>query len=135
MGMLMPSISRYMTPQPWTIRSDANLSQARDMMREHKIRHLPVLEGGKLVGILSERDVDLFDRLRTRDSDVTVEDAMTVDVYVASCDDPVDAVVETMAERKYGCTVVLNRREQVEGIFTTVDGMHVLVEVLQRATA
>jgi len=131
----MPLISRYMTRQPWTIRRDAKLSQALELMREHQIRHLPVLEAGKLVGILSERDVYLFDRLIALDVEVTVEDATTVDVYAASCDDLVDAVVEKMAEHKYGSAVVLSRHGQVEGIFTTVDGMQVLAEVLQRATA
>lgn len=131
----MPPISRYMTRQLWTIRRDAKLSQADELMREHKIRHLPVLEAGKLVGIVSERDVFLFDRLADRDTETTVEDAMTVDVYAAGADDPVDTVVETMAEHKYGSAVVLNRRGAVEGIFTTVDGMQVLAEVLRRATA
>ena len=131
----MPAISRYMTRQPWTIRSDAKLSQAHELMRQHQIRHLPVLEAGKLVGIVSERDLNLFDRLIALDPEVTVEDAMTSDVYTATCDEEVDSVVEKMAEHKYGSTVVVNRRGVVEGIFTTVDGMQVLVDVLRRATA
>jgi acetoin utilization protein AcuB len=131
--MLMPPIARYMTRQPWTIRPDAKLSQAKEMMREHAIRHLPVLEAGRLVGILSERDLYLLDRLDQLDE--TVEDAMTVDVYVAHYDDPVDSIVERMAERKYGSAVVLDRRGGVEGIFTTTDGMQVLADVLRRATA
>jgi acetoin utilization protein AcuB len=133
--MLMPSISRYMTRQPWTIQRDAKISQAHELMREHHIRHLPVVDAGKLVGILSQRDVYLFNRLVALDSEDTVDDAMTGDVYGASCDDPVDAVVKTMAEHKYGSAVVLNPSGEVEGIFTTVDGMQVFAEVLQRAAA
>ena len=49
--MLMPSMSRYMTRQPWTIRSGATMADAHALMRSHKIRHLPVLDGGKLVGV------------------------------------------------------------------------------------
>ena len=105
------------------------------MMREHGIRHLPVLDGGKLVGIISERDVYLLERYRRLDPDQTVEDAMNQDVYTADPDDPVDAVVEKMAERKYGSSVVVGRRDHIEGIFTTVDGMQVLADVLRRATA
>jgi acetoin utilization protein AcuB len=133
--MLMPPIARFMTCQPWTIRRDAKLGQAHAMMREHAIRHLPVLEAGKLVGIVSERDVYLFDRFADLDTDVTVEDAMTVDVYAVSCEDSLDAVVEKMAEHKYGSAVVMNRRGAVEGIFTTVDGMQAFADVLRRATA
>ena len=131
----MPPISRYMTRQPWTVRRDARLSVARDMMHAHRIRHLPVLDGGKLVGIISERDVYVFDRLKEPGDGTTVEDAMSVDIYGAHTDDPVDQVVEEMAERKLGCAVVLDRRGGVEGIFTTVDALRVLAEVLKRATA
>ena len=44
-----------MTPAPRTIGFDIPLEKDREMIHEHKIRHLPVLKGGKLVGILSER--------------------------------------------------------------------------------
>ncbi len=134
--MLMPSISRYMTRQPWTIRKDAKMSQAHQLMREHQIRHLPVLEAGKLVGIVSERDLHLIETLPDSDPDeVTVEDAMVEDVYGVSADDPVDVIVEMMSSRKYGSAVVLNHRGHVEGMFTTVDALQVLADVLRRATA
>lgn len=131
----MPAISRYMTRQPWTIGRDAALVQARALMREHQIRHLPVLDGGKLVGILSERDVYLYERVEELETQLAVADAMTLDVYAARCDDALDEIVEKMAEHKYGSVVVMNRRGGVDGIFTTVDGMRVLADVLRRATA
>jgi acetoin utilization protein AcuB len=124
-----------MKRQPWTIRKDAKMSQAHQLMREHQIRHLPVLEAGKLVGIVSERDLHLIETLPDSDPDeVTVEDAMIEDVYVVAPDDPVDAIVETMSAHKYGSAVVVNRRGAVEGIFTTVDALQVLADVLRRAT-
>lgn len=133
--MLMPPISRYMTSQPWTIRRDARLSQAIALMREHEVRHLPVLDAGALVGIVSERDVFRLERLASPGEILTVEDAMTVDVYTARSDEQVDHVVEAMAAHKYGAAIVVNRRDAVEGIFTSVDGLRVLADVLRRATA
>lgn len=130
--MLMPPISRYMTCQPWTIRSDANLSLARAMMRQHEIRHLPVLEGGKLVGVVSERDIAVFDRRRADGSDGKVEDVMIQDVHTVQSHDPLDNVLENMAAHKHGCAIVLDRHGTVEGIFTTIDGMLMLVEMLRR---
>lgn len=106
------------------------------MMRKHQIRHLPVLEGGKLIGLVTERDLHLIETLRDSDpAKLTVEEAMVSDVYVATPDDAVDKVVERMADRKYGCVVVVGDRDQIEGIFTTVDAMQVLADVLRRATA
>jgi acetoin utilization protein AcuB len=123
-----------MTRQPWTIRKDAKMSQAHELMRTHRIRHLPVLEAGKLVGIVSDRDLHLIETLPDSDPDeVTVDEAMTEDVYVVGSDDAVDKVAEQMAAHKYGCAVVVNQHGVVEGIFTTVDGMQALADVLSRA--
>jgi acetoin utilization protein AcuB len=134
--MLMPSMSQYMTRQPWTIRKNAKISQAHEMMRAHRIRHLPVLEAKKLVGLVSERDLHLIETLPdVAPDEVTVEEAMSEDVYVVSADDPVDAVVEKMADRKYGSAVVVDRRGAVQGIFTTIDALQVLADVLRKASA
>jgi acetoin utilization protein AcuB len=109
------------------------MSQAHALMREHQIRHLPVLEAGKLVGVVSERDLHLIETLPDADPDeVAVEDAMTSDVYTVNFDDPVDDIVEQMAKRKYGSAVVLNRRGTIEGIFTTTDALQVLADILRR---
>ena len=109
------------------------MSQAHQLMREHRIRHLPVLEAGKLVGIVSERDLHLVETLPDcNPAEVTVEEAMIPDVYAVMPEDPVDEVVQTMADRKYGATVVMNHHGGIDGIFTTVDALQVLVDVLRR---
>ena len=133
--MLMPPISRYMSTQPWTIRNDATMAQAHALMREHKIRHLPVLSARHLVGIVTERDLHLIETLPGGDPDeVAVEEAMTVDVYVVAPDDPVDAIVETMADHKYGSAVVRAKDGTIAGIFTTIDALQVLADVLRRVS-
>jgi acetoin utilization protein AcuB len=135
MSMLMPPISRYMTRQPCTIRKSARLPEARGLMRAHGVRHLPVVDDGKVVGVVSERDLYLLERLVGGDPETTVEDAMTSNVFSVTSDDALDTVVETMAEHKYGSAVIVDHGGEVAGIFTTVDGMRVLADVLQRATA
>ncbi len=134
--MLMPPMSRYMTLQPWTIRKGATMAQAHELMREHAVRHLPVLEAGALVGVVTERDLALIETLPGGDPRVmTVEDAMVSDVYAVGPDDPVDRVVEHMADHKHGSAVVVDRRGAVQGIFTTIDALQVLADVLRKATA
>ena len=130
----MPTMSRYMTRQPWTICKDATMAQAHTLMRAHAIRHLPVLDGGKLVGIVSERDLHLIETLPGGDPDaVSVEEAMVSDVYVVGPNDPVDVVVDHMADHKQGSAVVVDRRGGIEGIFTTIDALQVLADVLRTA--
>jgi CBS domain-containing protein len=93
------------------------------------VRHLPVLEGGKLVGILSQRDALLVETLRDIDpTKVQVEDAMTADVYVVSPDESLVQVAEAMADHKYGCAVVMDSGH-LSGIFTTVDALRALMVV------
>ena len=130
--MLMPPISRYMTRQPWTIERSATLTAAHELMRRHAIRHLPVMDSGKLVGIVSERDLHLIETLPDSAPDeVTVDDAMTEAVYVAAPTDDVAEVVDRMAASKLGSAVVM-QDQRVEGIFTSIDALQVLSHVLRR---
>jgi len=101
-------------------------------MREHHIRHLPVVEGGKLAGIVSERDLHRTQKLLGGDPDARVRDAMTIDVFVVGVEDPLDCVVERMSNRKYGSAVVLGRDGCIEGILTTGDCLQYLADLLQR---
>jgi acetoin utilization protein AcuB len=130
--MLMPPIGRYMTRQLWTIERGESLSAAHQLMRTHVIRHLPVMDSGKLVGIVTERDLHLIETLPDADPDeVKVDEAMTDSVYVAAPGDAVADVVERMADQKIGSVVVM-KEDRVEGIFTSIDALQVLASVLRR---
>jgi len=133
--MLMPSISRYMTQRPLTIDRLATLTDAERVMRDHKIRHLPVVDKGSLCGIVSERDVRLLSAAPGIDPDTTlVHAAMTDHPFTVTSDAPLDEVLEIMAEHKYGSVVVLGR-DGIEGIFTAVDACGAFADVIRRATA
>ena len=126
----IPTIQKFMTTQPHSIGADQTMAMAHRMMREHRFRHLPVLTGGELVGVLSDRDLHLVETLRDVDPDkVLVEDAMTIAPYTVTPDAPLDDVVGTMAEHKYGCAVVMQNKHLV-GIFTTVDACRAFAELL-----
>ena len=51
------SVECWMSKRLFTTKPDSRLIDAFEMMRDHRIRHVPVVEGGKLVGIVSDRDV------------------------------------------------------------------------------
>ena len=76
MSKVIPQISKYMTVMPHTIGFDQSVDKALGIMKEFKIRHLPVLKGGNLVGIISERDIQLLMSFPDVDKNkCTVEDA------------------------------------------------------------
>ena len=127
----IPLIDKYMTPGPHSVGEEQTLAQAHKLMREHHIRHLPVLHGGKLVGVLSDRDLHLIETLRDVDPEkVTVEEAMSPHVYTVSPKAPLDEVVREMVEHKYGCAVVEDNGKLV-GVFTTVDAMQAFADLLE----
>lgn len=122
------TIRDYMTPSPHTIGADQPLASAAALMQRHAVRHLPVLRGGRLVGLLSERDVQLVAGLVGPDT-VRVEDAMSELPYSVSPDATVAEVAAEMAAHKYGSALV-TEHGRVVGIFTTVDALHALTDAL-----
>lgn len=117
----------YMTPSPLTIGRDQPLSVAHAIMMKHNVRHLPVLDGGVLVGIVSDRDLRLVESISGTNPRTTfVEEAMTPEPFMVPADAPLADVIEEMIAHKYGCAVVMERAGVV-GIFTTIDAMRALV--------
>src|SRR5438270_13966889 len=95
----IPTVQKYMTVVPHTIGFDQTIAKAQDMMREYRIRHLPVLKGGKLVGILSERDVNFVLTFKDADANKTKVDEIFKEIpYVTSPNAHLDEVVAHMAE-------------------------------------
>jgi acetoin utilization protein AcuB len=130
MGITGRTIRDYMSPCPHSIGKEQMLSTAHGMMRKWQIRHLPVLGGGKVVGLLSLRDLHLVETLKDVDpTKVSVEDAMSPDPYTVSPDADLRTVAVEMATRKLGSALVV-RGSKVLGIFTTVDALRALFELL-----
>jgi acetoin utilization protein AcuB len=125
------TIRHFMTRLPHTIEIGRTLADAHRLMRQHRIRHLPVLEHGKLVGVVSERDLHLLETLRDVDpNEVTVEEAMSPDVFAVRSNAALANVARVMAERKYGSAVVVSGSE-VLGIFTAIDSLRILAELVK----
>jgi acetoin utilization protein AcuB len=123
-------VDDFMTRSVHTIGTRSPLVDAHRLMNEHAIRHLPVLEGGKLVGVVSMRDLHLIETLKGVDpQEVAVEEAMARDAYTVPPGTALLEVARTMAQHKYG-SVVVARDSRVEGIFTTVDAMRALETLL-----
>jgi len=130
MSKTIPQIKKYMTADVQTIGDEQPMAVAHRLMREQHIRHLPVLHQGKLVGVVSDRDLRLIETLQDVDpTKVTVSEAMTPDPYVVGPEAALDEVVSTMAAKKYGSAVVRDNGKVV-GIFTTVDACSAFAELL-----
>jgi acetoin utilization protein AcuB len=118
-----PRMKQLMTPFPHAIDRDAGVLEARRMMLEHHIRHLPVVHHHDLVGLISDRDLKLmlgpeFDYPDPRE--LTVADVMVEAPYVVDLDTPLRTVLRHMADAHIG-TALITKSGRLAGIFTATD--------------
>jgi acetoin utilization protein AcuB len=124
-------VKDYMTPSPHSIGVSVSLAEARQMMRTWGVRHLPVLERGALVGLVSERDVQMVEA--TTDDDLkslSVEEAMSPTVYSVRPSAPLREAADYLSRHRLGSAVV-TRGEKVVGVLTLTDGMRALADALR----
>jgi acetoin utilization protein AcuB len=127
--MRLHTVAEFMTPAPLTIAAERTLADAHQLMRQARIRHLPVFARGRLVGIVSRSDLHLVETLKDVDPrEVTVGEAMSKDPYTASTSARLATVAQRMASRRIGATVVTQRGRPV-GVFTTVDALRALASL------
>lgn len=127
----IPPISKYMTPMPHSIGPEQTIAFAKKTMQGLHVHHLPVRSGGKLVGIITERDINLLSGFRDKNLEHEfVKDAMTFDPYVVTLDCPLDEACSKMAENRIGSILVVQENGTLVGIFTEVDAIRTLGELL-----
>ena len=115
------TLEQVMTEFPYTIQAHQSVERAHEVMLEHQVRHLPVEADGKVIGVLSDRDVNLALSLRgEKTSPVSVFSLCSKPAYMVTKDEPITLVLRTMAEQRYGCVLVAERGRLV-GIATTSD--------------
>lgn len=132
-------VRSHMTRNPQTVTPDTTYPQAVSLMRDKKIRRLPVVDHDKLVGIVVEKDL-----LSTQPSPATtlsiyemnsllgnikMRQIMTHPVYTVGDDCPMEEAARIMVEKKIGCLPVIEK-DKLAGIITETDIFKTLVEVL-----
>ena len=120
-----------MTAQPDSIHEASSLEDAQLKMSGGHFRHLPVVnDDDEVVGVLSERDVQLARALFQRQSQrvLGVDGVYEDQVMCVSEAEAVHDVALRMAEGKVGCVVVRNDAGKLVGVFTTTDACRALYD-------
>lgn len=122
-----------------TLEAEQTLRDAMNLFRSNRIRHLPVVTGGKLIGIVTDRDVkratpSLLSGVTSEEFDhvldtTTVAQVMTKEPLTAAPDDSLKAVAKIFLERKVGALPVVSG-DELTGIVTEIDLLRVLHEML-----
>ena len=121
------TIGDVMTMLPACIDVQETFSEVQSMMDEHDVRHLPVIRAGKVVGIVSDRDIAVAHQFFGKTSETTeleVGDFCTQDVVTFERTAPLSTVLQTMADARIGSVVIVDDSGAV-GIFTATDACRV----------
>ena len=129
----------YMMSALTTIPHESSLLDAAMTLRRSSIRHLPIVDGENLVGIITERDVlrcspSLLSEITQEEynaifENTPIERVMTRDPMSVTPDSPIRDAILLMLDRKMGCLPVVEGARLV-GILTRSDLLNVLVNLL-----
>ena len=133
-----------MTANPVTVPPQATVAEVWDLMRERAVRHLPVVDGGAVVGMLSDRDLACFDvaRLVTagvaeafrRELSTPAVTVMSADVVAVDPDADLGDVVDLLLENRIGAVAVVRpETQELVGIVSYVDVLKALRGLLEAA--
>lgn len=125
-------VDEFTTPCAEFLYVNSSIEEVESFFKENKVRHIPVLEGDHIIGIISERD--FFKYVSSRSSeiqDATASDVMTENPYVVYETEKLATVAFRMSQNKIGSAIVLDSNDEFNGIFTTTDALNALVEILR----
>jgi acetoin utilization protein AcuB len=117
-----------MTRDVVVVAPTASAAAARRMMRRRGIRHLPVVDGGHLVGVLSDRDLLRADALPPEPAPITCGEVMTPAPVTCPPDASVGRVAELMLQHKIDSVPVVGLDGRLVGLVTSTDLLGLLVE-------
>ena len=123
------TVEEFTTPCPKVVPPDTSLVALEKILRQEDIRHIPVQDGDKVVGIVSQRDILASYQSEQKES-LKAQDIMKRDPYIVDSTTKLSEVAFYMAKNKYGSALVSDSDGEL-GIFTSTDALNALVEVLR----
>ena len=119
-----------MTPNPMTVTPQASIAEVWDLMRELEIRHVPVVQDGALVGMLSDRDLARLDIAQMLP--MPIVKVMSTDVIAVEPESELSEVVELLIEHKVGALPVIESdSREVVGIVSYIDVLRAVQDRLE----
>jgi CBS domain-containing protein len=131
-------VSRIMTSQVVVVNENESLKNVVNIIRKHKIRHLPVVSGRELIGIVSRTDLNrlsfsgLFEGQEGADEAVlemiNLKQVMSHKPRVVNKDDLIKDVAEIFASEEFHALPVVDENMEIQGIVTTTDIIKYMLE-------
>jgi acetoin utilization protein AcuB len=131
-------VSDWMTKKVFSVEPDAYLSDALSLMKEKRIKHVPVVKGGKLKGIISDRDIKEYSPSKATSLDIyelhyilantKIREIMTTKIITTTSDAPVEEAAMIMMDSDIGCLPVIDEG-CLAGIISDKDIFRALVDI------
>ena len=131
-------VSDWMTKKVFVVSPNDSISEAARITKEKKIKHLPVVKGSRIVGILSDRDIKEYVPSKATSLDVyelhyllartKVKEVMKKKIFTTSPDTPIEEVALIMHDNNIGCLPVIDKNDLI-GIISDRDIFQVLVDI------
>jgi acetoin utilization protein AcuB len=136
---IMTKVERWMTRNPITIEKDATIIEAIYLMKEKKIRRIPVMDKGKIAGILTEKMLLDFKPSKATSLDTweihyilaktRVTEAMNPTPYKVSPTADLIDVARLLHDQKLNGVLVVNERDELVGILTMTNALEALIAI------
>ncbi len=135
----MTRVEKWMTKNPITIEKDATIIEAIHLMKEKNVRRLPVMDRGRIVGILTEKMVLDFKPSKATSLDTwelhyllaktPVTEAMNPKPYKVTADTDLTDAAKLLHDRKLNGVLVVNEQDDLVGILTTTNALEALITI------
>ncbi len=119
-------VDEYATPCTVIAQNNQSVGELQALMNDNGVRHLPVFDNDKLVGMVTDRDVK-----NIKDDAYRAHHLMSEDVYEVVSGTLLRDVVFEMSTKKIGSALVKDQETGEYSIFTSVDGLNALNEILR----
>lgn len=122
-------VEEWMTRNVVCITQDKTIQDCVDLMKKHSIRHLPVVQDGRLIGLVTEGDLrQVF--LASLIEELTITDVMIRDPITVSPDTEIEDAARVIYYNKIGGLPVVDEDDKVLGIITVADILAAFIEIM-----
>jgi len=114
-------VRKFMTPNPVTVSPEESINDVFHLLLQHRFRQAPVVEDGKLIGIVTDRDLRMAIFQTYVESSLTVRDVMRFDPVTVSVDEKIEEEARIICDKKFNALPVVSSSRDLVGIITTTD--------------
>lgn len=122
-------VGNWMEKKLITIDKETTIQDAVSLMKKHSIRHLPVLEGKRLVGLVTDGDMrQIF--VASLIEELAIDDVMIKDPITVTVDTEIEEAAKIIYYNKIGALPVIDEGNEILGIITVADIMAAFIELM-----